>query len=126
MVKRGSLSPSLKRLSSCCNLIRKLAKGSKKERNEILANASPKLIHTLQEIAYNTILKNGSVKVKKKSDFQKLKRSKKNILKFINTKRIPINKARKGAVQIGGALPILATLAAPLIDLVLDGISKLY
>ena len=116
-----SKNNGLERLCSCRHELRALSKASPAERRTIINEADGKLIHCLGELSHNVLCGNLGLPVGK---FAKLKRYRR-ALRDLADRKLSINRKKDMLLsnnQSGGFLPILASLAAPLITGLLGSI----
>lgn len=111
----------ISRLCSCRHELRALSKATPAERLSLIRGGDDKLIHCLGELSHNVL--RGNIDLSS-GNFAKLKRYRRS-LQDLASRKLSINRKRDMLLsnnQTGGFLPILASLAAPLISSLLGGI----
>lgn len=114
-------NPGLKRLCSCKRELRALSKASPAERRAIIRGGDANLIHSLGELSHNVLCGNIGLSSGK---YAKLKRYRRSLHELADRK-LSINRKKDLILsnkQSGGFLPILASLAAPLISGILGNL----
>ena len=110
-----------RRLEITENFAYKLAESTRKERKELLKNATEEQLKGLFEICLNLISGNLPMDT---VEFQRFKRHK-NTLTALASKKVPMYKKRRIINQKGGFLSSVATFALPLLaQLIQQGIAK--
>lgn len=111
----------ISRLCSCRHELRALAEATPSERRAIIRGADKKLIHCLCELSHNVLKGNIDISPKQFFRLNRYRRS----LRELADQKLSINRKKDLLLsnsQVGGFLPILASIAAPLISGLLGGV----